>query len=248
MKNHAIEEDTRLLKARELVQFLEQSNEEEALRIIDDITNVRSTELFNSIGHLTRNLHDSLSGVDGGDNASNPTEFDIPDAKERLTYVVTMTEQAADKTLSVIEELLPRCDQLHDRSARLASIWRRYAAGDMPEDEFHSLSDVIRTFLNQAEVDSDEMRVKLKEVLIAQEYQDITGQVIGRVIRLIEDVELSLMKVLRLTGSDDEKRCDVKSDACSGDELAGPQIPGHKSLTAVSGQDEVDDLLSSLGF
>ncbi len=246
MENHAIEEDTRLLKARQLVQFLEQSDEEAALQIIDDITNVRSTELFNSIGHLTRNLHNSLSGV--GDGGKQLTEFDIPDAKERLNYVVTMTEQAADKTLSVIEELLPRCDQLHDRSARLVSIWNRYASGDMPEDEFHSMSDVIRKFLNKSEIDSDEMRVKLKEVLIAQEYQDITGQVIGRVIRLIEDVEVSLMKVLRLTGIDDEKGSDAKSSKCSEDELEGPQIPGHKSLTAVSGQDEVDDLLSSLGF
>jgi len=251
MQNHAIEEDIRLLKARELVHFLEQSDEESAIRIIDDITNVRNTDLFNSIGRLTRDLHSALSGVGDGDgsNASQLTEFDIPDAKERLNYVVTMTQQAADKTLTAIEEMLPRCDQLHDRSVRLTSIWNRYASGDMPEDEFHSMSDVIRTFLNKSEIDSGEMRVQLKEVLIAQEYQDITSQVIGRVIRLVDDVENSLMKVLRLSGMSGEESADKSaSGKRTEDNLEGPQIPGHKSSTAVSGQDEVDDLLSSLGF
>lgn len=247
MQNQAIEEDIRLVKARELVSCLEQADEESAIDIIDDITNVRNTELFNSIGRLTRDLHNAISGVGDGADVSQLTSFDIPDAKERLNYVVTMTEQAADKTLGVIEEILPRCDQLHDRSARLASIWNRYASGDMAEEEFHSMSDVIKTFLNKSEVDSEEMRTKLKEVLIAQEYQDITSQVIGRVIRLVEDVETSLMKVLRLTGVGDES--DVgKTGKRTEDELEGPQIPGHKSSTAVNGQDEVDDLLSSLGF
>jgi len=249
MQNHAIEKDIRLLKARELVHFLELSDEESAIRVIDDITNVRNTDLFNSIGRLTRDLHNALSGVGDGSDVSQLAAFDIPDAKERLKYVVTMTEQAANKTLSAIEYILPRCDQLHDRSARLSSIWNRYASGDMPEDEFHSMSDVIKAFLNKSEIDSDEMRIKLKEVLIAQEYQDITSQVIGRVIKLVEDVEYSLMKVLRLSGMGAEEDA---AQSASGkrveDELEGPQIPGHKSSTAVSGQDEVDDLLSSLGF
>ncbi len=248
MQNHAIEEDIRLVKARELVHFLEQSDEESAIQVIDDMTNVRNTELYNSIGRLTRDLHNALSGVGDGSDVSQLTAFDIPDAKERLNYVVTMTEQAANKTLGAIEEILPRCDQLHDRSARLASIWNRYAAGEMPEEEFHSMSDVIRTFLNKSESDSDEMRVKLKEVLIAQEYQDITSQVIGRVIKLVEEVESSLMKVLRLSGMSDDESSAAGSGKRSEDELDGPQIPGHRSSTAVSGQDEVDELLSSLGF
>lgn len=246
MQNHAIEEDLRLIKARELVHFLEKSDEASALKVIDEITNVRNTELFNSIGRLTRDLHNALSGVGEGTAVNQLTEFDIPDAKERLNYVVSMTEQAADKTLGAIEEILPRCDQLHDRSARLAAIWRRYASGDMPEDEFHSMSDVIKTFLIKSETDSDEMRKKLKEVLIAQEYQDITSQVIGRVIRLVEDVETSLIRVLRLSNMEGD--VDQSKTTRVEDELEGPQIPGHKSSTAVSGQDEVDDLLSSLGF
>ncbi|MBL1433742.1 MAG: hypothetical protein COC09_07830 [Gammaproteobacteria bacterium] len=246
MKNQAIEEDIRLSKARELVHFLEQSDEESAIQIIDDITNVRNTDLFDSIGRLTRDLHNAISGVGDGADVSQLTSFEIPDAKERLNYVVKMTEQAADKTLSAIEDILPRCDQLHDRSVRLSAIWNRYASGDMPEEEFHSMSDVIRSFLNKSEADSDKIRIKLKEVLIAQEYQDITSQVIGRVIRLVEDVETSLMKVLRLTGLDGGET--EKSGKRSEDELEGPQIPGHRSSTAVNGQDEVDDLLSSLGF
>ncbi len=246
MQNQAIQEDTRLIKARELVDCLEQADEESALRVIDEITNARDTELFNSIGRLTRDLHNALSGVGDGANVSQLTEFEIPDAKERLNYVVSMTEQAADKTLGAIEEILPCCDQLHDRSARLAAIWRRYAAGEMDDDEFHSMSDVIKTFLNKSEADSEDMRNKLKEVLIAQEYQDITSQVIGKVIRLVEDVEDSLVKVLRLSnmnGAEDDTPSERRKE-----ELEGPQIPGHKSSTAVSGQDEVDDLLSSLGF
>ncbi|MBN4078456.1 protein phosphatase CheZ [Gammaproteobacteria bacterium AH-315-C21] len=246
MKNQVIEEDIRLSKARELVHFLEQSDEESAIQIIDDITNVRNTDLFDSIGRLTRDLHNAISGVGDGADVSQLTSFEIPDAKERLNYVVKMTEQAADKTLSAIEDILPRCDQLHDRSVRLSAIWNRYASGDMPEEEFHSMSDVIRSFLNKSEADSDKIRIKLKEVLIAQEYQDITSQVIGRVIRLVEDVETSLMKVLRLTGLDVGKT--EKPGKRSEDELEGPQIPGHRSSTAVNGQDEVDDLLSSLGF
>lgn len=247
MQNQAIEEDIRLIKARELVLCLEKADEESAIEIIDDITNVRNTELFNSIGRLTRDLHNAISGVGDGADVSQLTSFEIPDAKERLNYVVKMTEQAANKTLGAIEEILPRCDQLHDRSARLTSIWNRYASGDMPEDEFHSMSDVIKTFLNKSEIDSDVMRIKLKEVLIAQEYQDITSQVIGRVIKLVEDVETSLMKVLKLTGATADG-ADQDSGKRSGDELEGPQIPGHKSSTALNGQDEVDDLLSSLGF
>lgn len=253
MQNQAKAEDIRLLKARELVHYLEHQDEDSALAVIDEIANVRTTELFQSIGRLTRDLHNALNGVGSGvgtsasASVSQLTEFDIPDAKERLNYVVAMTEQAANKTLGAIEEILPRCDQLHDRSARLAAIWTRYTAGDMSEDEFHSMSDVIKTFLNRSEADSDDMRNRLKEVLIAQEYQDITSQIIGRVIRLVEDVEDSLIKVLKLSDAAGVKT-ETPAHQKAGSELDGPQIPGHKSATAVSGQDEVDELLSSLGF
>jgi chemotaxis protein CheZ len=86
---------------------------------------------------------------------------------------------------------------------------------------------------------------------MAQDFQDLTGQIIGRVINLVSDVEDSLVEIIKIGGnrlsksSPQKKEEEKKEEAVA---LDGPQVPGLESTTAVSGQDEVDDLLSSLGF
>lgn len=233
-----------LNRARLLVQHLESSNDEAAAVVLDELTLLRESELFNEVGKLTRQVHDALVNFEFDETVQNLASCDISDAKERLNYVITMTSQSANRTLNAVEEAFPPCDRMLDEAARLKDEWQRFMRREMNVDDFRLISRDLGAFLNETEHSVTRLKDNLNEVLMAQEFQDLTGQIINRVIRLVEDVESGLVRLIRITGG-------VKSKSASDSDeeyLAGPQVPTIKSESAVSSQDEVDDLLSSLGF
>lgn len=237
-------------RARELVKCMEQGDENQASRLLDEITKLREDSLFRELGKLTREFHEALNSFRLDSRITNLAEKDIPDARERLKYVITMTEQAADRTLNAVEQSVPVCDGLEEGAARLKSEWERFTRREMDADEFRSLSQQLGTFLNLVAGDVPKLRAHFQEVLMAQDFQDLTGQIIRRVITLVEDLEGSMVDLIRISGAklvpdgvaarEEEKGKDI--EAC------GPAVPGVDNVGTVSGQDEVDDLLSSLGF
>ncbi|BCX89211.1 chemotaxis protein CheZ [Methylomarinovum tepidoasis] len=240
--------EARLTRAKALVAALEQGDEEEADRVLDEIGRVRQSMLFQEIGRLTRQLHDALTGFMLDDKLAELTEREMPDARERLKYVITMTEQAANTTLNVVEQVLPMVDDLSARTASLSQRWRRLLQREMSFEEFKEFSRDITTFLDELDDGLNQVQGQLNEVLMAQSFQDLTGQIIRRVIDLVQEVEHSLVELIRFAarqGSGQPVKTGKKADKT---EAQGPVVPEVDQGEAVSSQDDVDDLLSSLGF
>ncbi len=248
-----VEDDGSLALARELVEQIESGNEPMVAKLLDDLARKRETGLFQEIGKLTRELHDALNSFHLDSRIASLTENDIPDAKERLNYVITMTEQAAHRTLNAVEESLPIAQELQERAHDLRDKWTRFRRKDMEASEFRALVPEIDSFLDLTSGHAEKLNSSLSDVMMAQDFQDITGQIIRRVINLVKDVEENLVKLVRISGqrmrqgdAQTAGKKHSKEDLARG---VGPQVPGvDQADDTVSGQDDVDDLLSSLGF
>jgi chemotaxis protein CheZ len=239
-------DDPRIAQARQLLAHLESGNAAEADRVLGEIACAHDTGLFQEVGRLTRELHEALNAFRNDTRLASLANVDIPDAKERLHYVVSMTEQAASRTLSAVEESRPVCEELRARALGLHEDWRRFLERKMDVTEFRALSARLDEFLPWAEAGAARVGGNLSEALMAQGFQDLTGQIIGRVIKLVEEVEDSLVNLVRIAGQ--RSGATPEPAARPADALEGPQVPRLRQSDAVSGQDEVDDLLSSLGF
>ncbi len=239
-------EDNRLLLAKNLVQALEAEDEHQADAILDQISGLRESMLFQEVGRLTRQLHDTMSSFEMDSKVAELTEIDIPDAKERLQYVITTTEQAANQTLTVVEDLLPISKELTEQANTLSNKWDRFLAKDMPFQEFKDMSQEITDHFIQEKNGLANVQTGLNEVLLAQGFQDITGQIIRRVIDLVQDLETSMVELVRISGGKSQSDTVHHHEP----ELPGPVVPGvdDKSGDVAKSQDDVDDLLSSLGF
>lgn len=238
--------------AERLLAAVEQGDAQTADGIVDELTHLRETELFQQLGQLTRDLHEAIKSFKLDTRLSDIAANDIPDARERLNYVITMTEQAAHRTLGIIEEAMPLTDELRDQASDLGERWRAFRRRELSADEFRTLSRDIDGFLGRVRLSASDLHSKLSEALMAQDYQDITGQVIRRVIGLVEEVEENLVQMVALSGKargEESRRTADKPRETKETDMRGegPQLPG-KGDDVVKGQDDVDDLLSSLGF
>lgn len=245
MVNSKEEVDSRLDQARALVQALEKGKNDEANDLIGGLAAASQREIFQEVGKITRQLHDSMNQFGLDARISELTDKDIPDAKERLNYVIEMTDEAAHTTLTAIEELLPMAEGLQDRSSTLLEQWNRFQQREMPYEEFKSVSKEMGDFFEFSASTSTAISKKLYEVLMAQGFQDITGQIIRRVIQLVQEVENNMVELIRLSGDGDST---ITKKSGTEPELAGPVVPSLATKGSVQSQDEVDDLLSSLGF
>ncbi|WP_018935553.1 protein phosphatase CheZ [Thioalkalivibrio sp. ALJ24] len=245
--------------ARQLVGALETGDEEGARRLIQDLARPYERELFDELGKLTRDLHEALESFRGDSRLVELAQDEIPDARERLNYVVTQTEQATHETLNAVESSLPIAEEFASRAADLTEKWTRFRNRELSVEEFREFARELDTFFEQTGRDTEELRRLLSQVLMAQSYQDLTGQVIRRVIRLVTDLEENLVSLIRLSSGRLERdaenaaqRAPAEDDKAREEDRRGhgPAVPKTQDSgqDVVQGQDEVDDLLSSLGF
>ena len=244
MREEKIDWD-RLAMARALVASLEAGQDEEASGLISELCESKENSLFQEVGRLTRELHDAMNGFLLEARITELTHNEIPDAKERLNYVITMTQQSADRTLTAVEQSLPLVEGMQQGSANLLQEWDRFRARLLDKDDFRGLSDSLVVFLSQTHTDASNLHSHLSDVLMAQDFQDLTGQIICKVIDLVQDVEEKLVLLVRITGN---KLDEGKASHHGSGVLAGPAVPGVDQGEQVTNQDDVDDLLSSLGF
>ena len=242
-----IAEET-LALARNLLHEVEQGDHEQAEIYLDELSRVKQTELFREVGKLTRDLHEALNHFRMDTRLADFAVQEIPDAKERLNYVIIMTEQSANKTLGAVESALPVSEQLRDRSFALTEDWHRFRRRDMSAQEFREFCRELDMFFPEVSDGARTLNGFLSEVLMAQDFQDLTGQIIRRVITLVQDLEASLVDLVRLSGPVMMTKSESGPKAGKVVALAGPMVPGVDHGDSVQGQDEVDELLSSLGF
>ncbi len=240
--------DEILAKARDLVSHLEHGNEETAGHVIDDLTGIRESDLFLEMGQITRKLHEALTSFNQDSKLAHIASHGIPDARDRLDFVISKTEEAAHKTIDAVEHAMPLVDRLSDRSGTLRSAWQRFRHRDMAPDEFRELAKEVDAFLDQVDADSTAISEQLSTVLMAQDYQDLTGQVIRRVMDLVHDVEENLVETVKSRGMPASEFVSPPPPPQDTNKGFGPAVGAVNAAEVVQGQDEVDDLLSSLGF
>ncbi|MGY5611920.1 protein phosphatase CheZ [Vibrio brasiliensis] len=236
-----------LEQAKQLVELLEDGQQQEADLLVKDIYENISNPMLQEIGELTRDLHESIKHFSFDERMSEIANDEIPDARDRLQYVIDKTEVAANKTMDAVDRCLPIADNLHNGLLQVRPQWNELMHGRIELAEFKALCHRIDDLLGEVEGDSSELRGQLTEILMAQDFQDLTGQIIRRVITLVNEVEGRLVEILTVFGSSQlEQSAHNKNKASTDPE--GPILNPQERDDAVSSQDEVDDLLSSLGF
>lgn len=243
-----------ILKAQvnELKERIDNGDISGALGIISELNETRDKTLYQEVGRLTRSLHESIRNfhIDASSEAAQNDLSTIEDASDRLAYVVDMTNKAANKTLDLVEETMPYASGISEEAKKLKADWSRLQRKEMKPDEFRTLTATMGTFLSKLCEDSDKVNNNLTQILLAQDFQDLTGQVIQRVTGLVKDVEVNLVNLVRMAGKVDQITGTVHEieKQETGIEGEGPQLQAEQREDVVSGQDDVDDLLSSLGF
>lgn len=242
--------------AKQLVDKLQSDDYREASEIINAMVQARDHHIFNSVGKLTRGLHNAIINfhVDG-DIGSEPAKIDnsdITDASDRLSYVMDVTQKAADKTMDMVEASAPIAKDLGEEANKLHSEWKRLRRRELTREEFAQLYSRMDEFLGKMCDGTEELNNNMQGIVLEQGFQDLTGQVLKRVIELVKDVEHELVSLVKVAGQVEEITGIVtpESKQKADDSLKGegPQIHADKRDDVVQGQDEVDDLLSSLGF
>ena len=198
-------------------------------------------DVMSRIGHLTRTLHDALREL-GYDRLLEKTAAEMPNARDRLAYVVTMTEQAATRALNAIDAAQPIQDKLEKDSERLSGDWKKLFDRQMSVDEFKALVDSTRNYLDDVPKQTRVTNGHLLEIMMAQDFQDLTGQVIKKITELAQNMEQQLVHLL-VDMAPAEKRSEIDTGL-----LNGPVVNVAASGEVVTSQDQVDDLLGSLGF
>jgi len=228
-------------RVRELLQELEMSSAEDGMTTLDAFVKDYEESLYNQIGRLTRQLHDSLNNFQNDEKIFSLTKEDIPSAKERLKYVVEITEQATQKVLGIVENSIPISLEISEGASGLHNKWSKLPdTAGTPE-----IASSTKEFLVGAGENACILHGHLTEILMAQEYQDITGQIIKKVIDLVQDVEDNLVRLIKLTGHVTSPREKEKDNI----KASGPCVPGiDDQAVYTAGQDDVDELLASLGF
>ncbi len=205
----------------------------------DAVDQSRHDELLLRVGQLTRSLHESLRELGLDKVLQRVAHDDIPNVRDRLVYVAKMTEQAAQRVLNATEVASPLQEQVEQGATSLIAEWQSL----LSERGLPSACDLqCRTlaYLEQTRDAASETRGHLLDIMMAQDFQDLTGQVIKKVTELGHSLESQLVQLL----------IDFSPHEASRDTglLNGPQVNPAGKTDVVADQEQVDDLLESLGF
>lgn len=197
-------------------------------------------QLINRIGLLTRQMRESIREL-GLDKGIAKAAQAIPDARDRLGYIAQMTERAAERALNAIDVAQPIQDGLASQAKALTKRWDAWFEHPVELDAARELVLDNRAYLAAVPQRVSATNAQLMEIMMAQDFQDLTGQVIKKMMHVIQDMDTQLLQLL-IDNAPPEKRHDTPHGS-----LHGPQtVAGLPD--AVDGQDQVDDLLASLGF
>ena len=199
--------------------------------------------MFDRLGGITRTLHDSLRSL-GLDRSLSDAQEKIRHSEDRLEYIAELTEQAANKTLNAIDVGIPEQDALAKSARLMEARWAALFEGQMPIEEFKQLAADSKQFSSAVALSCDAEKARLLDIMMAQDFQDITGQLIKKIVVITKQLESELARLLRDNAPHEIKSAQSSApDAQAVDLLYGPSTPN-----VAMEQDDVDNLLADLGF
>ena len=201
----------------------------------------QSSDVINQIGLVTRTLHDALREL-GLNKKIEKAASSIPDARDRLNYVATLTQQAAERVLNATEAAQPLVEKMEVEAHRLSGQWQMLFEKQLDAEQFKDLAMQTHAFLHDVPKQTKATHAYLMEIMMAQDFQDLTGQVIKKIIDVTENVEQQLLALLL-----ENAPAKVKTDLNPG-LLNGPAVNPDGRKDVVNSQSRVDDLLEDLGF
>ncbi len=200
-----------------------------------------TTDVHHKIGQLTRQLHDTLREL-GLTEKLQGTASELPDAKSRLSYIARLTGEAAEKVLN-------RVDQAKSQHDHVAAQTRHMIALLVADPVAAVAKGHIMNFLTDLEKANGEVDQHLTEIMMAQDFHDLTGQVIARVVNLATNIEDQLVELLIQTAPPNAPaKVAAAAPSVENVKLSGPVVDPGKAQDVVTSQSQVDDLLASLGF
>jgi chemotaxis protein CheZ len=215
-----------------------------------------SQDVHQRLGTLTRQLHDSLNGLGLTDKVKS-WAGEIPDAKSRLSYIARLTGAAADKVLNNVDKAKAHHDHIAAETRRIGALIVKDPVAAVAKGH-------VMNFLSDVEEATKEIDKNLTDIMMAQDFHDLTGQVIAKVVNLTASIEEQLVQLLLITAPPEASTkgpviaaatasiATTKALAANAEPvipvLHGPVVAPERELDVVSGQSEVDDLLASLGF
>jgi chemotaxis protein CheZ len=235
-----------------LNEALRNEDEKAFFAAVDNIVHMREPSMFGEVRKLTGDLQKALERFSIESKLADFAENEIPDARARLNHVISMTDEAAHHTLDLVEQSGPLAERTAKAAATLIDMLGAYRAQSTGVQGFEGVARsidayvpvvrAVEAFLPAARADSELIRRNLSDVLLAQGYQDLTGQIIRSVMKLVEELEAALTDLSALSG-------DVGEHVSMGENTGhGPAVPGVTKGEVASGQTDVDALLSGLGM
>lgn len=200
-----------------------------------------SGKVLNQIGQMARKLHDTLIEL-GLNKEIEKAAASIPDARDRLNYVATLTQQAAERVLNATDAAQPILEKVEVESHRLAGQWQLLFEKKLDVMQFRDLVMQTQAFLHEVPRQTKATNAHLMDIMMAQDFQDLTGQVIKKIIELTKSMEQQLVSLLL-----ENAPASVKAEFDTG-LMNGPVVNAAGRTDVVTSQDQVDDLLESLGF
>jgi len=191
-------------------------------------------EVFQKIGLLTRQLHDSLNELGYAEKLKGTVDK-LPDAKSRLSYIARLTGEAAEKVLNLVDQAKAQQDEMAAETRRIGALIVKDPVAAVAKGEVFNFV----TFVEQRTKDIDQ---HLTEIMMAQDFHDLTGQVISKVVNLAATIEEQLVALLIQTSPGNVPVAEPVT------ELSGPVVEPKGRTDVVTDQSQVDDLLASLGF
>lgn len=199
-----------------------------------------TVEVHQQLGALTRQLHDSLNGLGLADKVKD-WAGELPDAKSRLSYIARLTGQAAEKVLNQVDQAKEQHDFIAAETRRIGELIVKDPVAAVAKGH-------VMNFINDVDQASKKVDANLTEIMMAQDFHDLTGQVIAKVVNLAATIEEQLVLLLIQTAPPEAALKAAATPAEYVPALAGPVVDGQSNQEVVTDQSQVDDLLASLGF
>jgi chemotaxis protein CheZ len=228
-----------------LAGALAAGDEQRFLAELDSLVQRREFALFGELQKLTSDLQGALQRFRIDSRLVDLAEKEVPDARHRLDHVLKLTDEAAHKTMDLVEQSGPLAERTSRQATDIVALWKKFRAREIDIAGFRDLLVRMDAFLESASTDMDKVRSNLAEVVMAQGYQDLSGQIIRGVMKLVGELEIALVELVRLSKAGGKARAANSEETRRG---YGPVVPGVSHGPAVSDQEDVDALLSGLGM